>query len=388
MAGPVGGHMSSPIRGPHISQNSMIPIYSASSPIYPRTFPTNQYSTISTKSIYPETWASVPYTDDSPVESYGLQSTCVSSQDSMGSIYGAQDSLRWNGFSQKAIMNGNSLFIDQDTPSSYAGSGLSYLTTPVIRTAVTTEGISPLSMTSLHSTLPVALNDRQLPIPQSTRSQPTTTAVDQLHMRSLPSSQGTNSTNINSNGTYTKAAMAWSNEGSATEGRPSSITSSSSGEIAASTPSKNYGSTTMPEGVLGYIPVTATSSPEPSPTSTAPSLTYSTASESMPASIIGNGYSNFRHHGLPHVSSSEGLLSRHGSSSNLYSFSTDSSSKRNSLGEISPTEGTLVSGQRYAPLCQPQPQHASSVDALRRDSLDQRSAPTHHSLASSLNRNF
>ena len=311
--------MGSPIHGPHVSQNSIIPIYTASSPTYPRTFPINQHPMTSGKSIYPETWTSVPYTGDFPVESY--------------------------------------------------------------------EGFSPLSMALSHSTLPVALNDRQLPIPQSTRSQFTTTAVDQLHMRSLLSLQGINSTNINSNGTYTKAAMAWSNEGSAMEGRPSSITGSLLGEIAASTPPKSYGSVTMPEGVLGYIPVTATSNSEPSPTSTTPSFIYNTVSKPMLASIIGNGYLNFQHHSFPHGSSSEGLLSRHGSSSNLYS-PTDSSSKRNSLGEISPTEGTLVGGQRYAPLCQPQPQHASSADALRRDSFDQRSAPTHHSLASSLNCNF
>ena len=128
IAEPIGGYISSPIHRPHIGQNSMIPIYSASSPIYPRTFPTNQYPTISAKSIYPDTWTSVSYTDDSLVGSYGLQSTYVLSQDSMGSIYRAQDSLCWNGFSQKAIVNDNSLSIDQGIPSSYIGSGLSYLT--------------------------------------------------------------------------------------------------------------------------------------------------------------------------------------------------------------------------------------------------------------------
>ncbi|OCL12789.1 hypothetical protein AOQ84DRAFT_226949 [Glonium stellatum] len=307
----------------------------------------------------------------------------------MNTIYGAQDGLRWNGFSQKATVNGNSLFLEQDATSSYAGSGLSYLASPGIRTAVTTEGLSALSMTSLHSSLPVAPNDRQLPMPQSTLSQSTTTAADQLHMRSLPSSQGTNSSGINSNGTYTKAAMAWNNEGSETEVGPSSITSSSSGEITASTPSKSYGSTTTTsDGVLGYIPHVATKSPEPSPTSTAPPIAYSAASESMPAPVIGSGYSNFRHHGIPNVSSSEGLLSRHGSSSNLYSFSTDSSSKRNSLGEASSTEGTLVNGQRYAPLCQPQPRHRTSVDALRRNSFDQRSGSINRSSASNPNKNF
>ena len=285
IVGPIGGHIGSPIHGPHVSQNSIIPIYTASSQIYPSAFPIDQHPMISSKSIYPETWTSVPYTDDFPVESY--------------------------------------------------------------------EDFSPLSMTLLHSTLPVALNDGQLLIPRSTCSQFTTAAVDQLHMRPLPSSQGINSANINLNGTYTKAAMAWSTEGSVMEGRPSSLTGSPLSEIAASTLPKSYGSLTMPEGVLGYIPVTATSNFKPSPTSITPSFIYNTVSKPMPASTIGNGYLNFQHHGFPHGSSSEGLLSRHDSSSNLYSL-TDSSSKRNSLGEISSTEGTL-SGQRYAPLCQPQP---------------------------------
>ncbi|OCK85877.1 hypothetical protein K432DRAFT_413028 [Lepidopterella palustris CBS 459.81] len=393
MAGPVGGPLNNAIPVPNMNQNAMLPIYSANSPIYPRAYTNNHYPTLTTKTIYPQNWTSIPYTDDSPIENYGL-GPALQTQDSLNSLYGTQESLRWNQGSHKTIGNGNGtgIYLDQDTSPAYTANGLPYLTTPMSRQPVCTEGFSPLSMTSLSSTLPVPLNDRQLPIPhQSTISRSSANVVDQMHMRSLPSSQGTSTNGINSNGTYTKAAMAWANEGSATTARPSSITSSSSGEIVAPRPSKSYASaTSSSEGVLGYIAVTAGSSPEPSPTSTAPSLTYSTPSslDSMPAPTLNGSFSAYRNSGISHASSSEALLTRHDSCSNLYTFSADSSSKRNSLGDGSSTEGTLVSGQRYAPLRQPQHQHTASMEALRRNSFDQRAVPTHRSSVSSLNRNF
>ncbi|KAF2808378.1 uncharacterized protein BDZ99DRAFT_54468 [Mytilinidion resinicola] len=384
LAGNIPTQFSSTIPTGNSHQNGMIPIYSAPPPTYHQAYPTSQYPSGNTKSAYSQPWSSIPFADDSPVESYGLtNSASLMGPESMSSVYTApESSLRWSQMSQKSMPNGTGVYLDQDTPATtYATNGVPYLTT-MIRPAVTTEPFSPLNMTSLNSTLPVALTDRQLPIPQATRSLPTA-VVDQNHTRAFPAAQGPITTTVSSNGSYTKAAMPWSTEGSIARGRPSSITSSSSGDIISPTPSKPYmAAASAPEPVLGYH-VADANSPEPSPTSTAPSMSYSSTSSSdstMPATSLSTGYSLMRQQTLPVCTSSEMALSRQDSCPNLYSFSVEQSSRHNSSGEVTATEGTLVNGQRYAPLSQPQ--HATSMESLRRDSFEHRTSLTHRASVS------
>ncbi|KAF2494177.1 hypothetical protein BU16DRAFT_66826 [Lophium mytilinum] len=389
MTGPIAAQFSSMTTGCS-NQNGMIPIYSASSPTCQRVYPSTQYPSVNTKTAYSQPWSSSPFTDDSPVESYGLtNSACLMGPGPMSSVYTApESSLRWSQMPHKSMPNGTGVYLDQDNPATtYAGNSLPYLTTP-IRPAVTTECFSPLNMTSLNSTLPVALTDRQLPIPQQTTRSLPTALVDQIPTRLLPAAQGTTiTTTVSSNGTYTKAAMPWSTEGGRASGRPSSIASSSSGDMTSPNPLKTYMSAvSAPEPGFGYH-VAETNSPEPSPISTAPSMSYSSTSSSdstMPATSLGSGYSLMRQQTLPVCSSGEMALSRQDSCPNLYTFGVEQSSKRNSLGEAAATEGTLVNGQRYSPLSQPQ--HATSMESLRRDSFEHGTNLSHRGSVSGLGR--
>jgi hypothetical protein len=110
----------------------------------------------------------------------------------------------------------------------------------------------------------------------------------------------------------------------------------------------------------------------------------------VPVTSLSSSFSNINQQTVPVSGSGETSLSRQDSCSNLYAYIPDNSSKRNSLGEVSSTEGRLMNGQRYAPLGQPQsqPQHAVSVESLRRDSFEHRTSLAHRASVSSINHIF
>lgn len=370
------------VQNTHSHHNEMMSIYSASSPVYRKPFSGSQFPAATVKSTYTHSWNSTPFNDESQIENYGLGTTAsLLGQDSSMGLYNAPESnLRWGQTSQRDALTGASGFMEQEAPSTttYTSNVLPFLMAPKTRFTSNSEPFSPLNMTSFHSTLPLSLPlpDRHLPVPQSNRGQSTAEqllsraeqmpsgAVQPIRSFSIPTSA--------SSATYTKAAMPWTGEGAVgASGSFSSTTSSTSGEIVAPTPSKPYASVmAVPDPGFGYVPVTATSSPEPSPTSTAPSLSYNAASscESIPITL-GSSYSNLPRQ--PISTSSDTALSRQDSCSNLsYTYGTDNASKRNSLGEVSSTEGTLVNGQRYSPLSQPQ--HTVGAESLRSGSFEHR----------------
>ena len=131
-----------------------------------------------------------------------------------------------------------------------------------------------------------------------------------------------------------------------------------------------------------YLPISTSPS---AATSTLPSLPYTSTSLSDAATSQGTYASNCVSSTFSAASCNEALLPSHGSSSNLYSFGSENSYKRTSHGDAaSPTsgEGTLVSGQQYTRLRQPQPQYTSSFGALRRRSSTESRA--HSTLRSSI----
>lgn len=343
-----------------------------------------------TKAMYSSTWSSLGYADDSALDSYGLYpSVCLPPQDPMTSMYGAQESTptrAWPTVNNRTLstgVGGMGMFLDQDITNAYSGNGLPYAPLSAIRQpppaepAVTSECTSPLSMVSLQNTLPISLIDRHLPVPTASRINGNAMASEVLQTRALPFSPDFKPMALSTDATYTKDAMAWSAGMSTADNRRSPV--NSNGPMG---PPTSKGSVNPETGVLGYIPETR--SPGNSPPS--PSVAYSSTAVSTPAPSMNGSYSTMSAE-LPRLSSSEALMSRHNSSTNLFSFSADSSGKRGSLGDGSSTESTLVNGQRYVPLRQPTAQHPASAGILRRDSFDTRTTLTQHSPIVNLNPN-
>ncbi|KAF2199907.1 hypothetical protein GQ43DRAFT_98466 [Delitschia confertaspora ATCC 74209] len=367
--------------------NGMIPIYSAGNPLYSRPFNSNQFPNISTKPPYRTTWTIPCSEETSPVaENYGLDHNYLPSQNTVANVY--NDSYRWNPHSPRPFLNATGTYLDQEAPmtSSCATTGLPYISTAGIRPPTTGEGASPLNMTSLETTLPISLSQRphrrqmgdvavpqrQLPFPQPTRGQVTTNAVDQMQTRALPPSHVMNGApTMSANDVYATG-----------------VVDQTSAELVTSSDPKDYATiANINDAMLAYPPNSAAASP----TSPRPQLNFSTSTllNSMPAPATSATYSNFRNYTLPTSSSTEtvSLMSRENSQTNLYSFSSDSTSKGGSMGDVG-GESTLVSGQSYSPLGHPQPQNAAAFEALRRGSFDTRNGPTHQSSMSSLNRGF
>ncbi|KAF2139845.1 uncharacterized protein K452DRAFT_299830 [Aplosporella prunicola CBS 121167] len=334
-------------------------------------------------------YSAVAYSDDSPIESYGYQTPApLPANDVFGSFFGAPDTLRqWNTMDQKPAPTSNGMCLDQANQGSYSSAQLPYLSTPVTRQpAVTTDSMAAFSMNSLQSSLmpamtsiPSSLETRHLPVPTATRMP--SQIQTELPLRTLASSGTPSGSGIGINGSYTKAAMVWNLDNNTQDGRQSSSNGHSS-ELMPAPSLKSSTSSMQDPNVVSYIPIT-TASPDSSSSSgsgtvyTPASNTYTPGSvpldEKFPSGVRTPPPTE------PPTSSSavredaqSSLLSRSDSSSNLYAYSAAGSSKRGagSSAEQAQTDGALVSGQRYAPLSQPQPQHNISIESLRRSSFE------------------
>ncbi|EON69434.1 hypothetical protein W97_08694 [Coniosporium apollinis CBS 100218] len=328
-----------------------------------------QYPMVAQRTVYPPTWSSNPYGEESSVESYSLQSSgYLPGQSTMSGLYGSHDGsndARNYGLGSRPSMNPSGIYLDQESAAAYSSAPSAYFTTPVTRQpTVTTESTSPFGMTSLQS----ALTGRQLPMPTANRMQGSS-MTDGLTARMLLSTQSTGLSDPNAAANYNRAAMAWNQEGVAPNERQGSI------DVMAQSSAKGSSiSSSIPEASgMAYIPIT--SSPEHSPT-TGPSLGYSSTASSMPAPLLSGRSSG---------PSSAMLTASSGSdTSNMYTYSANSSSRHDSTGASSPTDDTLVSGQRYAPIAQPQSQQPMSVETLGSESFENRSLTGHRASVSSL----
>ena len=355
-------------QGPSLAP--MTPASFASSNHYPRT-PSGHgytYSAPANRHAYVSAYE-LGYGND-PADAYSQQSPpyMLPSQElGMSSIYGSQEALRtWNPITQSSKLSHSGLFLDQDSPPSYGVSQLSYLSSSAPRHPVATTDTSSFfpAMTSLVSSLPMAVSngDRTLPNPTVGRAHVPQAnsngfshgdSAEAIPLTSYPSSQGL---------TY-KSNVPWGPEMVTSGGSQSSTTS-----MLMDTSSSKSSTSNPQETSFGYIPLSGNSPTELA----APGILYNTPR--LPNSVINpSNHSSSALSSLPRTGSKDSLLQSHGSSSNLYSYSSENTSKRGSFGDSGTSEGTLVSGQQYTRLRQPQPQHAVSSDVFRPDSFEARS---------------
>ncbi|KAF2006762.1 hypothetical protein P154DRAFT_481696 [Amniculicola lignicola CBS 123094] len=389
---------------PHMV-NQMMPMYhAASSPMYSRGVPAGhiQYHGLNPKTAMQNWTVSYPE-DSSPVDAYGIDQTgaYLSNPNAMPQVYG--DNYRWHQTEPKAPHSGLIYGQEASVPASYAAHGLPCINTSSLRGVAATEPVSPLNMTALQSTLPISLPERphsrqvhvpvtdatapqrRLPAPQPSPAQTSRNAVDQLQDQRLRTAPMLAS--------CVKPAIAWNTSFNINAAgiQSSSSSDTSSSDLVPTPVSVSSGS----DGGMGYLPVTTSSSlsdvpTEPTATSSGsnqqPALNFTTTNllDAMPAPPNQSTYSNFRDYNLPTSSSTEPLavLARPPSHNSLYSYA-----KRSSLGELA-TEATLVSGQRYAPLDRPVPQHSASIEGLKGETFERSGVPVHRASMGNLNRGY
>ncbi|KAI9817273.1 MAG: hypothetical protein M1827_001386 [Pycnora praestabilis] len=369
---------------------SMGSSYSSTSAHYSRMpshqgFSSGSYPSRSIKQAYPTSY-SMGFNDDA-VEPYTITSPpcMLPNQDvvSMGSIYNNQDTLRWNPIIQHKVPSGG-LLIDQDSPPSYGGLNLPYFNSTSRMSASMPAMASESAaffpgLTSLAASLPAPTpsGDRILPNPTTGRTQlPNSSATlthGSLNDTPLLTSYGSG------NGLNYKSSAPWG-----TESIGSSSSQSYSGTISAhpqnvmTVPSTaNSTASTVRDSSLTYIPISH--SPGAGAGSSTSSLTYNTTNlptPSTPHSAYTN--TNSTTSMFPTSSSNEALLPSHGSSSNLYSYSSDSSARRDSSSDTMDSDGTLVSGHQYTQIPHPQSQHHATFEVLPRGRTSESRPHTAH----------
>jgi len=370
----IGSSLGSYSIGQGSSIASMTPASFSGASHYPRTSSGHGYtfSAPGSRHAYAPAYG-LGYGDD-PTDAYSQQSPpyMLPSQDPLGmsSVYGSQDALRaWNPITQSSKNPHSGLFLDQESPPLYGVSQLPYLSSSMSRHPAVTADASSFfpAMSSLVSSLPMAgsTGDRTLPNPTVGRAhmqQANLNGIshgstgDALSLTSFPSSQALN---------Y-KSGVPWGPESVTSGGSQSSTSTLSGTHTLMETSSTRPSTSSAQESAFGY-----TISGSPPAELAAPSILYS--SPGFPTSATNpRNHANSTASSFPSTSSKESLLQSHSSSSNLYSYSNESSSKRGSFGDAGPSDSTLVNGQQYKRLRQPQPQHAASPDALRQHSFEPR----------------
>lgn len=375
------------------NSNVSMPIYptTTSNQMYARSITTQAYPQLHTKSMYSSAW-DVPYSEDtSPVETYGLEHSAaylpVPTPMANHNMYGA--SCRWTQPTTKPLHSGATAYYDQD--SSYVAHGLPYIQPNTLRTPTTSEVFSPLNMSSLSLTLPErphphqynmtdsAAPQRQLPMPQPSPARTSRNAVDQLQDQRLRSGQAVSASSVGGGTRFSKPLLPWSADND---------TQVNGSAAAATSSAASSHLPTTADHPLSFLAAATTMTDDTSVAGTASQVQLNFSSSSLLGGMIAPSpattYSTFRENRPQGTSSAH--LPRHSSQTNLYSFTADNTSKRNSLGNES--NCTLVSGQRYIPLPQQQQQGASEVESLQRESFENRNVPRHRSSMGNLNRTF
>ncbi|KAF2662495.1 hypothetical protein K491DRAFT_673017 [Lophiostoma macrostomum CBS 122681] len=346
-------------------------------------------SPLNTKAaMYPQRWTIPCPEETSPVETYNLDQSAayVSNANTLASVYS-----QGYGYNHKTLLQHNP-YLDHDSSTSYTGHGLPLVNISAMRTALGTEPTSPLNMTSIQSMLPAAIPERprlrqvkvdgtvpqrRLPMPQPSPAQSTRNTVDLMQDQRLRSAQISGRNVASYQGASAKPSSSWSVEDNVSDMPSASSSEASAADLLAHT-TASIPATSMTEGTLGYV---ANSSAGDVTTTSAPQLNFSTSLllDAMPAPAATSPYSNFR-------KESQSMLKKQASHTDLYSFSPDKISKKNSLGSP-PSEAPLVSGRTYNPLVQPQPQVAG-MGSARRDATLSRPMTFHRPATSTFNHNF
>ena len=325
----------------------------------------------------------VNYSDDY-IEAYNMQSPqyLLPSQDSQVSSvnYGTQDlSRNWTPMAMTSRIPQNGSFLDQDGHSRYGTSTFPYLNSPTSAVAADASSLLFPGMASLATSLPVPTSnaDRILPTP-TPKNVPVNSVNNGLQMLSDTNSYA-------SQGNGYKASVPWGPESVTTGGSQSSTATTVSVDTSNAVGASRRKSSSPPpnsqETSFGYIPI----SHSPPAISAITASDYS--SSSLPTATRGiEGYGSSGHSTLNGLSG-DNLMPSHSSSSNLYSYTVGSSTRRGSNADAATSDGTLVSGQPYTRLRQPQPHHTTSFDTLRRNSVERSSRIAHRASISSIDNN-
>lgn len=392
------------------STHGMMPLYSVGrNGPYHRSMHNQSYPHLDTKSAYsqpdgkpgyaPE-WSATYGEDTSPIDDYSFDNSvaylpaCTTPAGS--NMCGSSD--RWTQPTARQTQSTTSYYPDYD--QAYITNGLPYLQND-LRSAVVTEPVSPLNMTSLQLTLPEGPHQRQiepmegpitstrrrLPKPQPNPGHGLHHALDQQQGQRLRSSQtiATPSfSNVTScvSGSFVKPLLPWA---AANENLIDAVNKAST-SLAMPPPATpvallnatDASSDLSPPGTSSADAVNATDDAPKAELSfgTLPFLDPSTMTAPTPPA-----YSNFREsHDLSALSTA---LAQKGPSSSLYTF--DGSSRRSSCPD-NPSSGTLVGGRQYTPLSQPS--DPPNLESLTRDAFDSRNVPSYRTSMSNLNNSF
>ncbi|MCJ1257152.1 hypothetical protein MMC24_004977 [Lignoscripta atroalba] len=322
---------------------------------------------------------------DATFDSYAIQSPhyLLPAQDSTSSTVaygGAESSRQWLPAGSSGRPSQGGLVFDHDDRSRYGSSCNFPYPNSSGSTSSTVSDTGSLfpAMGSLALSLPAPFinSDRVLPNPTSSTAQNASGNSVNASLGAL----GETLPFLPSQGASTRYTVPWGPERVTTGGsRNSSSTTLSATTLTGAISSKPSSSPTdCQDSAFGYIPITQS-----------PSLTTVSATDYNSA-VAGASTASFDGQIGPPNSTyestlpTEPILRSHDSSSNLYTYSVGSSAKRGSIAESTTSDGTLLSGQPYTRLRQPQPQHASSFDGLRRASLETISRNTHRTSISSV----
>lgn len=369
---------------------------------------------LQTRTAYPE----YDSYNTSPVDEYAYTAAAVPRHESFSSNFSTESFRPYTSASVSAPATSTSMYYEPGAAFSFGSlqTAPGYPVTPMSRlSSVSGEVFSPLNMSSLHSTLPTqsvppqTVQERRLPIPYP-QQQPTCTTAEVPQIRPLTSFTEPHP-RAHIGGIYSRHGMSWSS-GSPIVSRSGSMTNLSAAQhsMPLSSSAPGASSSLMTEPVLGYQFSASSGSPEVSPT-TGPALSesYSSTSGSSTAGSTMLPPATLRYSvsgslpNLPALSGNDEQQRRpstsHETAATLYSFSSgvDVSDQATPARQLTSgtTDDAATPSHHYsrAPLRQPQPQHAASLDELRRrSSYDhqqaQRAATAHRMSVSNLNAHF
>ncbi|KAM3425580.1 putative transcriptional regulatory protein C2H10.01 [Cercospora zeina] len=348
----------------------------------------------------------------SPVDDYTYASSTVPRHESFAGAYSTESFRPYTSGSMSAPSGSANLYYEPAAAYSFGNLHTApgyQASAPTARLpSVTADAFSSLNMSSLHSSLPTqTVQERRLPVPYAPQ-QATYPSTEVPHIRPLTSlTEPQRRAHIG--GIYSRNSMSWS------MASPGASRASSISGIAASAPhglpamsSSTADSAQTPAPILGYQFSASSTSPEPSPINGLPiSESFSSsASNSGSATVSMLPPANIRYgarsstnslSALGDVGDSRRLSTSQEAPTSLYSFSGGIEAS----GRSTPTRHTNhianepsssnAYQQGYAQLRHPQPQHAASVDELRRRSSNdqQHHATTAHRMSvSNLNARY
>jgi hypothetical protein len=349
---------------------------------YPRPMPTEQYPQLDTKPVYQSTW-SLPYSEDtSPVDAYNLdQSTAYPSQSpAMANTGMYSPTFRWTQPTAKPVQH-ESTYFDQDLQFAHTNSRLATSSdlSPI------NSGLSSLRLSSLpdrtqpRHRLPLdsGVPQRQLPMPQPSPAQTNRNVVDQMQDARLRSAQVISTSAMDNRTSFSKP-LSWvtADSDSLTNASGTVTTDAFTQGIIPAAPGNT-------ESRMSYIPSSPSAADDATTRTTASQLELNFNPpgllDAMGAPVPASNYSYVRENRQ---------MTRPASQTNLYSYSPDSLSKRNSMGGESSNNCALVSGHRYTPLSHPKTQSSPGNRSLHHDSCQSRNLQLHRTSMGNLNSTY